>query len=285
MMSGINTPRTPGKFQAWAAYDYASADIAGTALSGNGNLNTIAVGGDMLVTDKMLAGIQFAYTEYKGDFGNGGGDFKLREPMMTFYGGYGEGPWYLGATLGVGALDYDANRSIALGADHAHGDGHHHRLSHRRAPARRLLVQVPATGTTVRSPSSRTRTSSCASSARTAATARRSPTTSRRTTPSGRASAGRSTGDVQGFRPFARATWEYNFQNDTRQVTARSNTLAGSYVVPGFEQDDNWWLFDLGVSKEFGKVTGLPLRQRVCRQGRRRLLGGDGRHQGPVVTP
>ena len=65
------------------------------------------------------------------------------------------------------------------------------------------------------------------------------------------------TGDVQGFRPFARATWEYNFQNGTRQVTARSNTLAGSYVVPGFEQDDNWWLFDLGVSKEFGKVTGF----------------------------
>ena len=29
MMSGINAPRAPGKFQAWAAYDYASADIAG----------------------------------------------------------------------------------------------------------------------------------------------------------------------------------------------------------------------------------------------------------------
>ncbi len=56
----------------------------------------------MRVTDRMLAGLQFAYSEYKGDFGNGGGDFKLREPMLTVYGGYGEGPWYVGATLGVG---------------------------------------------------------------------------------------------------------------------------------------------------------------------------------------
>ena len=78
MMSAIGAPGAPGKFQAWAAYDYASADISGTSLSGNGDLNTIAVGGDMRVTDRMLAGLQFAYTEYKGDFGNGGGDFKLQ---------------------------------------------------------------------------------------------------------------------------------------------------------------------------------------------------------------
>ena len=37
----------------------------------------------------------------------------------------------------------------------------------------------------------------------------------------------------------------------------QSNTLAGSYVVPGFTQDSNWWLFDLGVSRDFGKVTGF----------------------------
>jgi outer membrane lipase/esterase len=64
-------------------------------------------------------------------------------------------------------------------------------------------------------------------------------------------------GNVSGFRPFARATWEYNFDGDTRQVSAKANSLNGVYVVPGFEQDDNWWLFDAGVSREFGKVTGF----------------------------
>ena len=36
----------------------------------------------MRVTDKLLAGLAFAYSEYKGDFGNSGGNFKLSEPML-----------------------------------------------------------------------------------------------------------------------------------------------------------------------------------------------------------
>jgi uncharacterized protein with beta-barrel porin domain len=71
----------------------------------------------MLVTDKILAGVQFGYSEYKGDFGNGNGDFKLREPMLTFYGGFGQGPWYVGATFGVASLDFSTTRNIRLGAD------------------------------------------------------------------------------------------------------------------------------------------------------------------------
>ena len=256
MMSGINAPRGAEKFQAWAAYDYASADITGTALSGKGDLNTIAVGGDMLVTNSLLAGIQFAYTEYKGDFGAGGGDFKLREPMMTLYGGYGQGPWYLGATLGVGSLEYDTNRSIVLGAttrtEAGTTKGYHTvgRLlggywfkyqNWDHGPFAKLTYE----NIVVRQFSENGSDSTAL-------------TYEQQKNDSFWSSLGyQATGDIQGFRPFARATWEYNFQNGTRQVTARSNTLAGSYVVPGFDQDDNWWLFDLGVSKEFGKVTGF----------------------------
>ena len=70
MMSGIDraaTSATARKFQTWASYDYANEDITGTGLSTSGNINTIAVGGDMLVTDRILAGIAFSYSEYKGD--------------------------------------------------------------------------------------------------------------------------------------------------------------------------------------------------------------------------
>jgi hypothetical protein len=52
-------------------------------------------------------------------------------------------------------------------------------------------------------------------------------------------------------------TWEYNFDADTRQVRRKVEHLAGTYVVPGFTQDDNWWLIDAGVSKDFGGVTGF----------------------------
>ena len=92
------------------------------------------------------------------------------------------------------------------------------------------------------------------------------------------------TGNVSGFRPFARATWEYNFDGDTRQVTAKSNGLNGTYIVPGFQQDDNWWLFDLGRQPGVRQGHRLPRRQRVGRQGRRRLLGGHPRHSRPVVA-
>src|SRR4030095_6938151 len=49
MMSGVDraaSSTTARRFQAWASYDYANEDITGTGLSTNGNINTVAVGGD-----------------------------------------------------------------------------------------------------------------------------------------------------------------------------------------------------------------------------------------------
>jgi outer membrane lipase/esterase len=256
MMSGINAPGAAGKFTAWAAYDYASADLSGTSLSGSGDLNTIAVGGDMRVTNNLLAGIQFAYTDYKGDFGANGGDFRLHEPMLTLYAGYGQGPWYLGATLGAGALDYDTNRTIQLGpttrTETGSTTGYHTvgRLlggywfkyqNWDHGPFAKLTYE----NIVVRQFSELGNDSTAL-------------TYQQQKNDSFWSSVGyQVAGNIQGWRPFARATWEYNFQNGTRQVTAQSNSLAGTYVVPGFEQDDNWWLFDVGVSKEFGGVTGF----------------------------
>ena len=257
MMSAINAaPGGSGKFQAWAAYDYADADIFGASLSGNGDLNTISVGADARVSDKMIAGIQFAYTEYKGNFGNGTGDFKLEEPMFTGYMGYGEGPWYLGATLGAGSLDYSTTRSIALGATTRNESGStrgyqlvgrllggywfkYANLDH--GPFLKLTYDKIV----VRQFSENGNDSTAL-------------TYDQQKNDAFWSSLGwQATGNWSGFRPFARATWEYNFNADTTQVSAKPNSLNGWYTVPGFVQDDNWWLFDLGVSKDFGGVTGF----------------------------
>jgi outer membrane lipase/esterase len=256
MRSAIGTPGPSGKFNAWAAYDYASADLSGTSLSGSGDLNTVAVGGDVLLSAHLLAGVQFAYTEYKGDFGNNGGDYKLREPMMTAYAGYGQGPWYVGATLGLGHLDFSTNRTIALGAamrtesgdttgDHIVGrllggywlkyGGWDHGPFAKLTWEKVVVRQFSEKG-----------------SDSTALTYNQQDYDAMFSSVGWQAA-----GDVQGFRPFARVTWEYNFDADTRSVTAKPNTLAGSYTVPGFTQDDNWWLFDGGVSRDFGRVTGF----------------------------
>ncbi|MEO8752224.1 MAG: autotransporter domain-containing protein [Casimicrobiaceae bacterium] len=255
MMSAINAPGTPGKINAWAAYDYADADIFGTGVSTNGQINTVAVGIDTRITDKMLAGVQFGYSEYKGDYNNNGGDFKLREPMLTFYGGYGEGPWYVGATLGLGALDFSTNRNIALGAATRTETGDvkgYHNLARvlggywfkyqdwNHGPFAKLTYEKIVVRQFSENGSDST-----------------ALTYGQQKNDAFWSSLGwQVAGNVNGFRPFARATWEYNFQNDTRTVSATSNTLAGTYTVPGFVQDDNWFLFDLGVSRDFGKVTG-----------------------------
>ncbi len=256
MMSAINAPGSSGKFQTWAAYDYASPDISGAGLAGSANLNTISVGGDMRVSDRMLAGLQFAYSEQKGDYGNNNGNFKVREPNLTAYLGYGEGPWYVGATLGLGSLDVDTTRYIQLGpttrSEIGSTRGYHNvvrllggywfnykDISH--GPFAKLTYE----NIVVRQFSE----NGSDSTALTYDQQKQNPVWS---------SLGyQATGVFSGFRPFARVTWEYNFDADTRQVNAKSNTLNGWYQVPGFRQDSNWWLFDVGVSKDFGKVTGF----------------------------
>jgi len=256
MMSGINAPGPSGRLQAWAAYDYARPEIFGNSLSGHGDLSTISVGGDYRVTDRILAGLQFSYSDYKGDFGNGAGDFKLREPMMTIYGGYGEGPWYAGATLSLGSLDYDTTRNIALGpttrTETGNVGGYHNvaRLlggywfkyrDWNHGPFAKLTWEKIVVRQFSENGSDST-----------------ALTYGQQKTDTTWSSLGwQVAGDVSGWRPFARATWEYNFDSANRQVSAKSNTLNGTYVVPGFEQDDNWWLFDVGVSKDFGGVTGF----------------------------
>ena len=89
-MASSTNARGAGRFEAWAAYDYGSPDYSSYQQSGNGDVNTISVGGDMKASDRLLVGVQFGYSENKADYG--GANLKLREPMGTFYAGYGEGP-------------------------------------------------------------------------------------------------------------------------------------------------------------------------------------------------
>jgi len=256
MMSAIGAPGAPGKFNAWAVYDYAAPDIFGNGLSGTGDMSTISVGADMKLSDKMLAGLQFSYSDYKGDFGNGNGDFKLREPMFTAYVGYGQGPWYVGATLGAGGLDYSTTRNIQLGAAmrtesgdtrgwHTVGrilGGYWFRYADwDHGPFAKLTWEKVVVREFSENGSDST-----------------SLTYGQQNTDALWSSLGwQVAGNVSGFRPFARVTWEYNFQSDDRVVQAHANNLNGWYTMPAFQQDSNWALFDVGVSRDFGGVTGF----------------------------
>jgi outer membrane lipase/esterase len=256
MTSAINAPAAPGKFQTWASYDYAGEDISGVGLSTNGNINTLSVGGDMRLSDRLLAGVAFNYSQYKGDFGNDGGNFTLREPMITFYAGYGEGPWYVGGTLGTGSLDYSSvQRDIALGpvtrSESGSTNGYHN-------VARVLGGYWFNYGDWTHGPFGKltwekavVRQFSESGSDSTALTYGQQENEALISSVGWQVS-----GNLSGFRPFGRVTWEYNFKNDDRQITATPVGLLGTYVVPVSKPDENYALFDLGVSKDFGGVTG-----------------------------
>ncbi len=259
MMSGIDRPATTATsrgIQVWASYDYANEDITGTGLSASGNINTVAVGGDIRLSDKLLAGLAFTYSEYKSDFDNSGGSFKLTEPMMTAYVGYGDGPWYVGGTLGAGYLDVgNFKRNITLGTatrtESGSTTGWHtvarvlggywfKQSGWEHGPFAKLTWEKAAVHQF-----SETGNDSTAL------------TYGQQETEALISSLGwQVTGNFNGWRPFGRATWEYDFKNDERQIMVNPVGVAGTYFVPVAKPDSNYALFDLGVSKDFGNVTG-----------------------------
>ena len=121
MWSALSSPRPTSKYEAYAVYDYGNYDRSGDFGGGSSDTNTIVVGGDSKISEQMLAGIAFGYTQDKSKLGGSGGGFTLNDAMLTFYLGYGSGPWYVGATLGGGGLDYrNVRRSFALGPGEPH---------------------------------------------------------------------------------------------------------------------------------------------------------------------
>lgn len=260
MMSGVGTPRAQNQFETYAVYDYGNYDRSGDLGGGDSQSHSVVVGGDAKVSDYLLAGIAFGYTEDKSSLGNGGGGFKLDEATMTGYVGYGMGPWYVGATVGAGDLDYrDIRRSITLGAGSRTETGST-RGTHLMA---RLLggywfnygnwIHGPFARLTYQEAKvyawSETGTSSTAMSF---GHQKRDSTAS---------SLGwQAVGNLGWARPFARVTWEKDYNNDDRTVRAGLVSTGGiGFGLPALKPDDNYVLFDLGLSGELGnsKVTGF----------------------------
>lgn len=254
MVSAINAKGTPGKLETWAAYDYGSPDYE-TFQSGNASVNTIAVGADMKMSDRMLVGLQFAYSENRGDYGTLSA--KLREPMMTAYAGYGQGPWYVGATLGLASLDYSTDRGIQLG-DGVRTESGSTRGYH---VVGRLLggywfnygnwLHGPTVKLTYQNVVVRQFTENGTSST--------TMTFGQQEVDPFQASVGwQASGSIGAVRPFGRVTWEYDSESDTRNVSARVyGTGSGMFSVPAYKPDSNYALFNLGATAEFGKVTGF----------------------------
>ncbi len=253
MVSSAGGRPSNGKIEAWAAYDYGNPDYS-SYQSGDAKVNTIAVGADMKVSDRMLMGLQFAYSESKGDYGTLSS--KLREPMGTFYLGYGEGPWYFGATIGVGSLDYSTNRNITLGnaVRTESGDTSGWQTVYRLLGGYWFTYQNWVHGPTIKLTYQDLRVRQFSENGSNSTTM----TFGQQNVDAFQSSIGwQASGRLGAFRPFGRVTWEYD-DSDTRNVTASVyGTGSGSFSVPSYQPSNNYALFNLGASTEFGKAIGF----------------------------
>jgi outer membrane lipase/esterase len=259
MMSGVGAPRAQNKFDAYAAYDYGRYDRSSDFGGGDSEANTLVVGGDMKLSDRMLTGIAFGYTEDKSSLGESNGGFKLNEATITGYVGYGEGPWYVGATLGAGDLDFrDIRRTITLGAatrtetgstrgTHVMGrvlGGYWFNYGNWiHGPFVRLTYQEAKVYAW-----SETGTSSTAMSF------------GHQKRDSFVSSLGwQADGNLGWGRPWARVTWEKDYNNDDRSVRAGLVSMPGTFALPVFKPDDNYILFNVGLAGELGnsRITGF----------------------------
>ena len=260
MVSGINSPRPMSKYEFWGAYDYGNNDFNGNFLSGNADLNTLTVGGDIKLSPQLLVGGMFGYTENKGDFGGSTGGYKLKETSATLYLGYGPGtaPWWIGATLGAGNLDFsNIHRDIQLGAltrsETGDATGWHIMASvlggywfipnpdWQHGPWARVAYQDIHVH------------SFCENGADSTALCYNQQTRTSLTTSLG----WQVTGRVGIFRPYARVTWENEGRDNQRFVSASPVALYGSYSIPGIQPDSNWINYVVGASADFGRVTGF----------------------------
>ena len=260
MMSGVGTPRAQNKFDAYAIYDYGNYDRSSDFGGGDSQANSIVVGGDMKLSDRLLAGIAFGYTEDKSSLDNSGGGFKLNEATMTAYVGYGDGPWYIGGSVGGGDLDYrDIRRTITLGGGSRTESGSTH--------GTHLMGRVLGGywfnyGNWIHGPFARLTYQQARvyawSESGTSSTAMSFGYQKRNSLVS---SLGwQANGNLGWLRPYARVTWEKDYENDDRIVRAGLVSTGGvGFGLPALRPDEDYVLFDIGASGELGnsKITGF----------------------------
>ncbi len=253
MWSALSMPRPQNKFDAYAVYDYGHYDRSGDFGGGDSNNNTVVVGGDMKISEQMLAGLSFGFSQDKSSLGGSGGGFTLDDAMLTAYLGYGSGPWYVGATFGGGSLDYrNVHRSIPLGAGSRSESGSTNgtqvvgRLlggywfntsrDFIHGPYARLTWQnikvdgYAESGTSSTAMSFGDQTNNVFSS-----------------------SLGwQASGIIGSIRPFGRVSWEYvDYKN--RDISAGLVSFPGTFTLPAFKPNGNYALFLAGASMPLGK--------------------------------
>ena len=84
-------------------------------------------------------------------------------------------------------------------------------------------------------------------------------------------------------RPFGRLTWEHEFKDDRRIVTASPISAGGTFTTTIGKPDSNWALFAFGASMDFGQTTTPGSRASAYLMGTATAGKDDGESYGVTL--
>ena len=258
MQAGAGDARASG-LSVYGSYDYGVGDIDRGPRTGGADstANSVLVGGDMKLSANAVAGLAFGFSGNKVDFASNGGGFKLEETMLSGYGVVNMGAAYLGGALSYGDLDFkNVHRNITLGGgvrtETGTTAGSHRAAdlfggywmggdSFKHGPALGLAHQkVRVNGYTENGANSTTMHFGQQD--------RESFVGSLSYVLMAQINAGGTS-----LRPYAKLSYEHEFNDDERQVRANLVTMGGSFGMPVYRPDTDTGRLDLGISAQFGK--------------------------------
>ena len=276
MWSALNTPVSPKNVNLWTSFDFANQDFERGAVHGDGDLWTFSFGGDLRVSPNLIAGAAVNYSEFDASYG--GGSHKLEETSGTIYAGWGSGPWYAGASVLIGNMEFkDVRRDFALGAltrtESGDASGWHWGI-------RALGGYWISAGSLLHGPFAKLvyQKASVDAYAENAGTSTALRFGEQEVESLVTSLGWQAQGQWGAVRPFARVTWEHEFKDDLRFVTATPIGIGGAYTLSAGKPGSDWALFNVGASMDFGAGTAMtgPITGFVTGSATAGRDGGDG---------
>jgi outer membrane lipase/esterase len=258
--------RAVGSFESFVNLDYQPVriDINNNSAGLSSDNQNVTIGVDMQVTDRILAGLALGYSDENNDFGANGGGFHQAFTSVTAYGAARVGgSSYLSALATVGNINYDnVHRDIPLGVatrtESGSTSGNYSALrigggmdvaygQWSIGPLANLTWQKVGvdsfsengTNSTSMAFGSQTRKALTGSMGARTSYAMQSP--------------------LGELRPYAQLTYEHEFDNDTRYVTANVIGMPGSFSLPAYLPDRNYALLGAGLMAQLSKAVSAVI--------------------------
>lgn len=256
-VGGVNAFISGGLNQLTLGADSAVADTDAV------NRNFTA-GVDWQFSEHALIGAALGYTDSDPSFGNDGGGFEMHDKLAMVYAGFGFGKAYVNAMAGLGLLEFhNVERDIHLGsatrAESGDTDGHQQML--RLGAGYRFDLGSLHTGPVAALTYQRIHVGGYDEDGNDSTSMHFGDQNLYSLMGSVGWQAALDLGDtaVGRLQPYVRATYEQEFKNRDRSVSAGLKTFGGSFSMPAYLADRYYTEVAIGVSDRIGRNTTVSL--------------------------